>query len=185
MPGYDSVDSGNRAAYGMRSQLLFARGQSIDAMLGQSYNTNETPFPNSRKLGNNYRTIGRVGLNYKPFTFSYRFALDKNNLNASRNEIWTVYNNPSLQLSAAYLSIQNSPYVSDSEEVIGSGKIQLIDEWSLYGNARRDILNNAMVSTTSGLIYENECFSVLTQMQRIYTRDEYRTCKRIFDTPRI
>jgi LPS-assembly protein len=172
MPGYDSIDSGNRAAYGMRSQLLFARGQSIDAMLGQSYNTSETPFPNSRKLGEQLSDyIGRVGLNYQPFTLSYRFALDKNNLNASRNEIWTTYGSPALQLSVAYLSIQNSPYVSDSEEVLSSGKIQLLDEWSLYGNARRDVLNNAMVSATGGVIYENECFSVLTQMQRIYTRD--------------
>jgi LPS-assembly protein len=172
MPGYDSIDSGSRAAYGMRSQLLFARGQSIDAMLGQSYNTNETPFPNSRKLGEQLSDyIGRVGVNYQPFSISYRFALDKNDFTASRNEIWTSYGDPSLQLSLAYLTIQNSPYVSDSEEVLGNGKIQLIDEWSVYGNARRDVLNNAMVSAASGLIYENECFSFLTQLQRIYTRD--------------
>lgn len=172
MPGYDTIDSGSRVAYGMRSQMLFSKGQSIDALVGQSYNASETPFPNSRVLGEEFSDyVGRVGFTYNPITVTYRFALDQNSFEASRNEIWTTYADEALQLTAAYLTIENSPYVTDSEEVLASAMLGVSDEWSIYGNARRDVLNNAMVSAASGLIYENECFSLLTQLQRTYTRD--------------
>ncbi len=172
MPGYDTVDSGSRVAYGMRSQMLYAKGQSIDALIGQSYNVSETPFPNSRILGEEFSDyIGRVGFTYAPITVTYRFAVDQNSFEASRNELWTTYADERLQLTAAYLTIENSPYVSNSEEVLANAFLRVSDEWRIYGNARRDIMNNAMVSAANGVIYENECFSFLTQLQRTYTRD--------------
>lgn len=172
MPGYDTVDSGSRVAYGMRSQILFSQGQSVEGLLGQSYSTSETPFPNSRILGEEFSDyIGRVGLNYAPFSIAYRFALDQDTFEATRNEIWTSYANSRLQLTAAYMTIKKSPYVSDSEELLSVAAVKLAPEWRVYGNARRDILNDAMVSAAGGVIYENECFSLLTQLQRTYTRD--------------
>lgn len=172
MPGYDTIDSGSRVAYGMRSQILFNKGQSIEGLIGQSYNVSDTPFPTSRTLGEEFSDyVGRVALNYNPVTLAYRFALDEGTFEASRNEVWATYAAERLQLTAAYLTIENSPYVTDSEEVIASAMMRVSDEWSLYGNGRRDIFNNAMVSAAGGLIYENECFSILTQLQRTYTRD--------------
>jgi LPS-assembly protein len=172
MPGYDTVDSGSRVAYGFRGQMLLPGGETIDGLIGQSYNADETPFPNARVLGENISDyIGRVGFAVAPFTFSYRFAIDQGSLDLNRNEVWTGYSHGPLSLTMAYLAIEDSPYVSDSEEALGSANLQVADEWSLYASARRDLALDAMIAATGGVIYQNECFTLLTQLQRTYTRD--------------
>lgn len=172
MPGYDTIDSGSRVAYGLRSHMLFPEGETFDAMLAQSYNADETPFPNSRVLGEEFSDyIGRVGFSYAPVSVSYRFALDRDTYAATRSEVWGSYIQPRFQLTGAYLTVKNSPYISDSEEVFGTALVKLDDTWSLYGNGRRDLNFDSMVSAAGGIIYANECFSLLTQMQRVYTRD--------------
>lgn len=172
MPGYDTVDSGSRVAYGIRSQMLFPEGQAIDAMLAQSYNAEDTPFPNARVLGEELSDyIGRVGLRYDPISISYRFALDQGSFEPNRSEVWASYLHKRFQLTGAYLSVEDSPYVRDSQEALGSATLELSDEWSVFGSARRDLNFDAMVLASGGLIYTNECFSLLTQMERTYTRD--------------
>lgn len=172
MPGYDTVDSGSRVAYGFRGQMLLPGGQMIDGLIGQSYNADETPFPNARVLGENISDyIGRVGFRVAPFTVDYRFAVDQGGFDWNRNEIWTGYSQGPLALTLAYLSVEDSPYVSDSEEALGTASLQVAEEWSLYTSARRDLALDAMIAATGGVVYQNECFTLLTQLQRTYTRD--------------
>lgn len=173
MPGLDTIDSGSRLAYGFRSQYLFSSGQSIDTLLGQNYNASDTPFPNSNSPDENLSDIiGRVALNYAPFMIGYRFALDRTSMEANRNELSFDYSNrEGYRLGAIYRSLANNPYVSDSEEAVGYGTLPLSDEWTLFGQARRDLELNQMIATNGGLLYRNECFSLLLQTLRTYTRD--------------
>lgn len=175
MPGLDTVDSGSRFAYGLRSQYLFAQGTAIDALLGQNYNVDdETPFPNSITPGENASDyIGRVAFNYQPVTFGYRFALDRENLASNRNEITFGYAEPWLRFDAVYRSLENNRYLRDSEEAIlnAAMPIPYSDEWSVYGGLRRDLTLDQMVATNLGLVYQNECFSLYLQSLRTFTRD--------------
>lgn len=171
-PGYDTIDSGSRVAYGFRSQAQFNGGQSVEGLFGQSYNEDDTPFPNARRAGERFSDyVGRVGFGYAPVNLTYRFALDRQEFALKRNEISAEYSDDRVQLTGIYLNIQDSPYVSDSEEALAYGRLKLDEEWSIYGNGRRDLQENRMISSTGGVLFQNECFSVLSEMQRTFTRD--------------
>jgi len=173
MPGLDTVDSGSRIAYGFRSQYLFTDGYAIDTLLGQSYNfDNDTPFPNSTKPGENVSDIiGRVAFEYQPYTLSYRFAIDRDTFAANRNEIGARYQGGWLTLGGSYRSVENNRYLVDSEEATATGSIRFSDEWSVFGGGRRDMDLNQMIATQGGVIYRNECFTLMLQAMRTYTRD--------------
>lgn len=173
MPGLDTVDSGSRVAYGFRSQYLFAGGQSIDTLLGQNYNfDDETPFPNSTTPGENVSdVIGRVALNYMPVSLGYRFALDRSSFAANRNEVSFGFAESWLNFNAVYRSIENNRYLDDSEEGIVNASLPVYGGWSVYGGARRDLDLNQMIATNAGFLYRNECFTLILQSLRTYTRD--------------
>jgi len=54
---------------------------------------------------------------------------------------------------------------------MSSMAIALSDAWSINGVARRDIEQNQMLFAGTGLVYKNECFTLLTGLARTYTRD--------------
>lgn len=174
MPGLDTVDSGSRVAYGFRSQYLFSSGQAIDTMLGQVYNVDDdTPFPNSTDPGENASDIiGRVGFDYRPISLGYRFALDKSTLASNRNEFTAAYSSPGgYMIEGVYRSLDNNRYLTDSEEGILNASVPIFDEWTVYGGLRRDLTLDQMIASNLGLLYRNECFNLILQSMRTYTRD--------------
>ncbi len=173
MPGLDTVDSGSRFAYGFRSQYLFGTGQAIDTMLGQAYNVDdETPFPNSTTPGENASdVIGRVALDYRPFNVGYRFAVNRSDFVANRSEFTLGFKRPWLNFDGVYRSLSNNRYIADSEEGIVNASMPITDEWTIYGGARRDLALDQMVASSAGLLYRNECFNLMLQTLRTYTRD--------------
>ena len=173
MPGLDIIDSGPRVAYGARGQYRFDRGTSIDGLLGQNYNPNSrTPFPNSTVANEDFSDyIGRLAFTYSPVTFAYRFALDRENMSANRNEVSFAFAKPWLSFLTSYRSIRNNRYVSDSKEGDIAMTLPIDDNWSIYGSARRNLTLDQFVSTGSGIVFKNECFNIGLDLVRIYTRD--------------
>lgn len=173
MPGLDTVDSGSRVAYGFRSQYLFARGQSVDTLLGQAYNVDaDTPFPNSVLPDEHFSDlIGRVSMRYQPFTVAYRFAYDKSDFNANRTEFSLGFSKPWFSIDAVYRALDDNQYLFDSQEGILSASAPITDSWSIFGGLRRDLELDQMVATSGGLLYRNECFNMMLQTFRSYTRD--------------
>ena len=173
MPGLDTVDSGSRAAYGMRTQYLFAGGESIDGLFGQNYSVSDgTPFPNSTNIGENVSDyIGRLGLYADPLEFTYRFGLDHKSLASNRTEFTLGFSKPWLSLQGTYRALDNNRYLSDSEEGTVFASMPLADEWSVFGSARRDLVLDQMIAAGAGLTYHNECFSLMLQGLRTYTSD--------------
>lgn len=173
MPGLDTVDSGTRVAYGFRTRYLFTGGESIDALLGQNYSfSDDTPFPNSTTPGQNASdVIGRLGLFANPIGLTYRFALDQNTMSPNRNELGFSFSKPWLNFQASYRSLDDNRYLSDREEAIMYASVPLSDEWSIFGSGRRDLTVDQMIATGAGLTYQNECFSLMLQALRTYTRD--------------
>lgn len=173
MPGLDLVDSGSRVAYGMRSQYLFSGGPSLNAMLGQNYDlTKDSPFPNSTHPGVDFSDlIGRIALDYSPFTIAYRFALDNTTLSPNRNEFSVGYYNKGYAIDTSYRSLDNNRYLSNSQEGTFNAVIPLTDSWSIYSGAQRDFDMNRMVSARGGAIYRNECFNLMLDGNRNFTSD--------------
>lgn len=173
MPGLDLYDAGSRVAYGARAQYYASDGVTFDGMLGQNYSFNsDTPFPNSTRAGEQFSdVIGQLGASYEPYSFNYRFAVNPNNLGLNRNEIGLGFSKPWLTFSGSYDSIKNNQYLKDSQEAQGNATLPLDENWSLYGNARRDLDLDRWVTANGGAIYKNECFSIMLDALRIYSRD--------------
>ncbi len=173
MPGLDTVDSGTRAAYGFRTRYLFTGGESLDGLFGQNYSfSDDTPFPNSTTPGQNVSDyIGRLGFDAAPVNLSYRFALDHSTLTANRSEVTLGFADTWLNLMATYRALNNNRYLRDSEEGTLYASVPVSDEWSIYGSGRRDMALDQMIAASAGVIYHNECFSLMLQGLRSYTRD--------------
>jgi LPS-assembly protein len=173
MPGYDTVESGARTAYGFRSQYLFAGGESLDMLLGQNYSfSDDSPFPNSTKQGQNASDyIGRVGLTAQPVHLSYGFGLDHEDFSSHRSELIAGFNKPWLNLEVGYRNLNDNLYLEDSEEVSGYVSFPIAEEWTVFASGRRDMSLDQMIASSGGLIYHNECFSLMLMALRNYTRD--------------
>lgn len=172
MPGLDAVDSGPRLAYGMRTQYLMTSGMSVDGLLGQNYNADNTPFPNSTEPDENFSDyIGRVALNINPVTLAYRFAMDKKEFDLSRNEFSFIFAKPWFTMATSYRSVDNNRFLGSSKEGQLDATLPLSDSVSIYGSARRDFDQNQLVSAGSGIVFKNECFNVMFDAARTYTRD--------------
>lgn len=173
MPGLDTFDSGSRLAYGLRSQYLFADGESIEMLLGQNYNVDDdTPFPNSTTQGENFSDyIGRLAFAIDPFTISYRFALNSDSFAPNRTELSGDFQQSWLRLTATYLSLDDNRYIGDSEEIYGTASANIYGGWSIFGGARRDVILDQMIASNAGLLYRNECFNIAFEMLKTFTRD--------------
>lgn len=172
MPGLDTVDSGPRAAYGFRTQYLFEGGEFLDGLLGQNYSFDDTPFPNSTNPGEHASDyIGRIGFNAYPVDISYRFGIDHETFSSNRNEVTAGFTEPWLTLIASYRSLNNNRYLANREEGTLYGSLPVSEEWTVFGSGRRDLTADQMIAAGGGLIYHNECFSLMLQALRTYTRD--------------
>jgi LPS-assembly protein len=174
MPGLDTVDSGSRLAYGLRSQYLFSQYAALDALFGQNYNVESTtPFPNSIRNGENFSDyIGRIGLTNAPYTLAYRFSLNNTDMKPNRNEFLASYADiKGYAIAASYNALDKNRFVSDSEEALISGTLPFSDEWSIYGTTQRDLQRDIPVFSRGGIIYKNECFNIVVDALRTYTRD--------------
>ena len=173
MTGLDTIDTGPRLAYGLRSQYLLADGGSIEMLLGQNYSFDaDTPFPNSTSPGEYFSDyIGRFAFAYDRLNIGYLFALSPINFSANRNELTGDYSWRWLSLSAAYLSIEKNQYLDTSEEAYGSASVNLYGGWSVYGGGRQDLLDNELIATNGGVVYRNECFDIMFDILRNNTSD--------------
>ena len=172
MPGLDVIDNGPRVAYGARTQYLFSDGTSIDGLLGQNYNPNNTPFPNSITPGEDFSDfIGRIAYNVAPFVFSYRFAMDKEEYKTNRNELLFSFDRPWLYVATSYRSIDNNRFLTSSEEGAMFASLPVTDSWSVHGQARRNFTTDQFVNNGAGVMYKNECFNLTFDVQRSFTRD--------------
>ena len=173
MPGLDLYDAGSRLAYGVRSQYYDASGVTFDGLLGQNYTFNsDTPYPNSTREGEQFSDyIGRIAASYAPVSLSYRFALDQQEATLNRNEIGVGFSKPWLSVNGSYRAIKNNRFLRDSQEGFASASLPLSDEWNFYAGGQRDLELNQMVNANSGLVYKNECFTMMFDAARTYARD--------------
>ena len=172
-PGLDTVDTGARAAYGLRGQYLLAGGDYFEGLLGQNYNADDdTPFPNSTTPGQHFSDyIGRMGYHSGPFMLTYRFALDEGQLTTNRNEVWTRLSHGGYSLTAAYLNLEQNSFIDDSEELLLNATAPVYAGWSITSSTRRDLKRDQSIVNNAGLLYQNECFNSQLLWQRIFTRD--------------
>jgi LPS-assembly protein len=172
-PGYDTVDEGSRVAYGVRGQWLFDQGQNLQFLLGQNYLTEEdTPYPYTSRGDEHFSDyVGRVWLDYQPVFVGYHFRLDQESGEANSNTFSTGFNIYPVDWRIDYISLENDRFLQDREEILTSMGLALTEQWRINGSARRDLIEDGMTFAGVGLVFQNECFTLLTSFARQFTRD--------------
>jgi LPS-assembly protein len=175
-PGYDLVETGPRANFGLRTEAFFPTG-SAELLLGQTFRLKPDPeFTTDTGLsGKSSDIVARLTLNFPPhLSFTHRVDFDPDTGTVNRDEVYmdASFGRSSLELS--YLRLPPSaviPGLDSREEINGQGTVALWDYWVLYAEARRDLAASQMIDTEFGLGYEDECLGVSLSWRRQYTRD--------------
>jgi LPS-assembly protein len=169
--GWDRVEGGGRANYGLQYTAQFNQAGSINALFGQSYSLFGQ---NSFALGGTTNTGLDSGLDttrsdyvarvsYQPnniYMFTSRFRFDNDTFNPQRIELEARANFDRWAGSLLYGDYAAQPALGifDRQQgVLGTGQIKLDANWVLIGGARYDINAGKFDQTRVGLGYVDDC----------------------------
>lgn len=169
--GWDRVEGGSRANYGMQYTAQFNQAGFVNALFGQSYNLFGQ---NSFALGGITNTGLDSGLDttrsdyvarlsYQPnsiYMFTSRFRLNNDTFAPQRIELEARANFDRWSGSILYGDYAAQPALGIFERqqgILGVGQIKLDANWVLLGGARYDINAEKFDQTRIGLGYVDDC----------------------------
>jgi LPS-assembly protein len=180
--GWDRVEGGGRANYGLEYTAQFNQGGTIDALFGQSaqlFGRNSFAVSDGTNVGldsglQNTLSDYVARLTYQPdktFKFTTRFRFGEQNLDVERAEFegsayfdrWTttiMYGDYAAQPAIGFLSRR--------EGVLGTVNFKLTPNWSTTGVTRYDIGNNQFNMYQIGFGYVDECFAMTLNFTHSY-----------------
>ncbi|MGD9637651.1 MAG: LPS-assembly protein LptD [Alphaproteobacteria bacterium] len=176
--GYDRVESGARVNYGLRWSAYGETTGQASGFLGQSYRfTKDNYFPEESGINKHFSDyVGKFKASPNDFfDMSYSFRLDQNTFDARRHEFAMSAGTPAFKVSPDYTYINSSEFsdLKDRKEI----GLKLNSELSRYWNAeayhRYDLTKDGgTLEYGVSLIYDDECFTVDTSVERDYTSDQ-------------
>jgi LPS-assembly protein len=169
--GWDRVEGGGRANYGLQYTAQFNQGGFVNALFGQSYSLfGENSFAQGGTTntglnsGLDTRSSDYVArLSYQPnsiYKFTSRFRFNNDTLNPERFELearatfdrWSgtlLYGDYAAQPALGILERQQG--------ILGVGQVKLDANWVLLGGARYDINAEKFDQTRIGVGYVDDC----------------------------
>ena len=169
--GWDRVEGGGRANYGMQYTAQFNQGGFVNALFGQSYSLfgqNSFAQGGTTNTGLDSGIDTRLSdyvarFSYQPnstYTFTSRFRFDKDHFTVRRTELeararfdrWNV-----ALLYGDYAAQPELGFLDRRQGVLGSGMVKLDANWALFGAARYDLNANKFDQTRLGLGYIDDC----------------------------
>ena len=169
--GWDRVEGGGRANYGVQYTAQFNQGGFVNALFGQSYSLfGQNSFAQSSLTNTGLdsgldttRSDYVSRLSYQPnqtYTFTSRFRFDHDTFAVQRTELeadakfdrWNVS-----MLYGDYAAQPDIGFFNRRQGVLGSASVKLDANWVLLGAARYDIYNNSFDQTRVGLGYIDDC----------------------------
>jgi LPS-assembly protein len=169
--GWDRIEGGGRANYGLQYTAQFNQGGFVNALFGQSY---QLFGQNSFAQGGGTNTGIDSGLDttrsdyvarasFQPnsiYRFTSRFRFDNDTFTVKRTELeasaafnrWTF----SL-LYGDYAAQPELGFLDRRQGVLGSASVKLNANWLLRGSALYDLKNNAFATNMIGIAYVDDC----------------------------
>lgn len=172
--GYDRVEGGTRANLGLRYSGSFDNsdwtlyalgGQSFQLGGLNSFSTNDFVNVGIESGLHDTRSdyVAMIGTsNSTGFSLAARGRFDKDKLDIKRGEMEAQQSWKSLTLSARYAYIAPQPAYGYSElrqEVSGTARARINANWSIFGSSTYDLVSDTLVRASSGLSYDDECFT--------------------------
>ncbi len=182
--GYDRVETGPRATYGVNWNAYVHNSPSVfSAFAGQTYRVHgDSAFPDGaglREGPSDY--VGRVRYRYgRYFDAFYRFRLDQKDLSVVSNDVTASFGVDPAKISVGYLKQDYSTRAdydttSNSEvEQISLGLSSRVSrDWTLSVGTTHSLAadSGGPLSLSSRLTYEDECFLFRIVGSKDYTTD--------------
>ena len=184
--GYDRVEGGTRANVGMRYTGSFWSGWSTNGIFGQSYHLagdNSFASPDLVNVGaysgletDTSDFVALFGVaSPTGFSISASGRFDEQTLETRRAELKTGFTVGQVTTSARYAFIQKQPlygFDEDRRELTLSGKYEFNENWSGFGSATHDFIQERLVRNSIGFQYDDECFTYQMTFTQVRPTDE-------------
>lgn len=181
--GYDRVETGTRANYGVEYSIYGSKNISSSFLFGQSYHfSGDEIMDEALGFKSRYSDyVGRLQTNFDIFSLAYRFRLKKDTFEPVKNEITFSVGKAPLRFGFDYVKLKETTdlseysYYKNREEILFFGSSQLSKNWSLSGYYRYNLekRSNQRGPVESGLIaqYENDCTIISFELDKSFTYD--------------
>ena len=169
--GWDRVEGGGRANYGIQGTTQFNNNGFVNVLFGQSYSLFGQ---NSFAVGDASNTGLDSGLDtrtsdyvarasYQPnstYKFTSRFRFDQSSLEVQRFELETSarferWN--AMLLYGDYAAQPDIGFLTRRRGLLGSGQFKINSNWVLLGSALYDVDDKKFAQTSVGLGYVDDC----------------------------
>jgi len=172
--GYDKLETGTRANYGMQYTLQSHYGFSMRAVAGQSYQiAGANPFDEGSGLEED-RSDYVAGMYFDvPGTFRLvaQARFDESSFDIRRVDLSGSGEYGPVRGAVNYVKADPQPGLGvfeGREEILASAALQVTDLWSVYGNIRYNFEIDEATKQSIGIKYACECFMMSVK----YTRSE-------------
>lgn len=174
--GYDRVEGGTRANLGFRYSGSFNNSDwALYALAGQSfqlgglnsYATSDFVNVGADSGLDSARSdyVAMIGTsNSTGLALAARGRFDKDSLSVRRGELEVQQSWQKLTLTAQYAYITPQPaygYNDLRQEVSGTASAKVNANWRVFGSGTYDLVSNTLVRASSGLAYDDECFTYM------------------------
>jgi LPS-assembly protein len=181
--GWDRVEGGGRANYGVQYTAQFNRGGFVNALFAESY---QLFGQNSFAVGGSTNTGLDTGLDttrsdyvarlsFQPnstYSLISRFRFDKDNMAVRRFELETHARFDRWDLGLLYGDYAPQPelgFLDRRQGILGTGSVKLDANWVALGGARYDINAGKFDQTRVGFGYVDDCFILALNYITSYT----------------
>lgn len=179
--GYDRIDTGVRANYGLQYTVQAFTGGSLRVLAGQSYHLGGDNIFRNPGLDSDGRQLYSpasglqnsasdyvLGVYLSPFN-GFRAVsqtrFDEDTRSLRRADALVGWNFGPFTTQASYAYTAASPALNlaqDQQEILGLVGVRLTDRWSVYGQMRYSIDTNKPLQDIVQLRYADDCFVVTT-----------------------
>jgi LPS-assembly protein len=169
--GWDRVEGGGRANYGVQYTAQFNRGGFVNALFGESYQLfgrNSYASTDTTNTGlesglDTTRSDFVAAASYQPnslLTFSSRFRFDHDTFTPQRVELEADTKFDRWNVSLLYGDYAPQPligFLTRRQGILGTGSVKLDANWLLLGGARYDLYSGSFDQYRVGLGYIDDC----------------------------
>ncbi len=162
--GYDRLETGTRANYGVQYSIDTASGLNARAVVGQSYHiAGDNPFVNDTGLGtdaSDYVAGVYVDL-LRNVNLTTQVRLDEDDLDVKRTDVQVSGYYGPLMAAVNYVNADAQPelgFDDKREEVAALAALKVADNWTVFGDMRYALDRDDFVRNSVGIKYTDECF---------------------------
>ena len=169
--GWDRVEGGSRANYGMQYTAQINQGGFVNVLFGQSYNLfgqNSFAFGGTTNTGldsglDTTKSDYVARVSYQPnstYMFTSRFRFDNDTFEVQRTELEGRVNFDRWSGALLYGNYAAQPelgFLDRRQGILGTGQVKLDANWVLLGSARYDINAGKFDQTRVGVGYVDDC----------------------------